>query len=71
MIPAAAKRHLMGLFNDSDAKPYPSRELGRLAPTLENHCLLGEHLLAQGQAEEARLLLERLQMERHLAQVSS
>ncbi len=26
----AAKRHLMGLFSDSDAKPYPSRELGRL-----------------------------------------
>ncbi len=35
------------------------RELRRLAPTLENHCLLGEHLLAQGRAEEARLLLER------------
>jgi hypothetical protein len=35
------------------------RELARLAPTLQNHCLLAEHLLAQGQADEARQLLER------------
>ena len=26
----AAKRHLMGLFSDSETKPYPSREQGRL-----------------------------------------
>jgi hypothetical protein len=35
------------------------RELARLAPTLQHHCLLAEHLLHQGQAEEARNLLER------------
>jgi hypothetical protein len=35
------------------------RQLVRLAPTLEHHCLLAEHLLAAGHAEEARNLLER------------
>jgi hypothetical protein len=35
------------------------RELVRLAPTLQHQCLLAEHLLIQGQSEEARNLLER------------
>jgi hypothetical protein len=35
------------------------RELVRLAPTLQHQCLLAEHLLHAGQAEEARNLLER------------
>jgi hypothetical protein len=34
------------------------RELARLAPTLQNHCLLAEHMLDEGQTMEARLLLE-------------
>jgi hypothetical protein len=34
------------------------RELARLAPTLEHHCLLAEHLLKAGQAGEADRLLE-------------
>jgi hypothetical protein len=34
------------------------RELLRLEPTLQNHCLLAEHLIGQGQADEARRLLE-------------
>jgi hypothetical protein len=34
------------------------RELVRLEPTLQNHCLLAEHLLAQGQTDEARRLLD-------------
>jgi hypothetical protein len=34
------------------------RELVRLEPTLQNYCLLAEHLLGQGQADEARQLLE-------------
>jgi hypothetical protein len=33
------------------------RELVRLSPTLQNRCLLAEHLLEDGQAEEARNLL--------------
>ena len=37
----AAKRHLMGLFNDSDAKPYPSRELGRLGEQYVWHVPMG------------------------------
>lgn len=35
------------------------RELTRLAPTLQHQCLLAEHLVARGQTEEARGLLER------------
>jgi hypothetical protein len=35
------------------------RELVRLAPTLQHHCLLAEHLLDQGKTDEARDLLER------------
>jgi hypothetical protein len=35
------------------------RELARLAPTLENACLLAEHLLVAGQRDEARKCLER------------
>ena len=35
------------------------RELVRLAPTMQHHCLLAEHLLDQGWTEEARNLLER------------
>jgi hypothetical protein len=34
------------------------RELARYVPTLENHCLLAEHLIGAGQAKEARLLLD-------------
>ncbi len=34
------------------------RELARLAPTLQNRCLLADHLLEQGQKIEARALLE-------------
>ncbi len=34
------------------------RELTRLAPTLQNQCLLAEHLLDDGQIIEARMLLE-------------
>ncbi|TMB68088.1 MAG: hypothetical protein E6J51_06150 [Chloroflexi bacterium] len=37
----AAKRHVMGLFNDSDAKPYPSRELGRLGEQYVWHVPMG------------------------------
>src|SRR6202165_1276119 len=37
----AAKRHLMGLFNDSDAKPNPSRELGRLGEQYVWHVPMG------------------------------
>lgn len=35
-----------------------SRELVRLAPTLEHRCLLAERLLAEGQPEEASAVLE-------------
>jgi hypothetical protein len=34
------------------------RELARLAPTLQNQCLLAEHLLDDGQVIEARMLLD-------------
>jgi hypothetical protein len=34
------------------------RELARLAPTLQNQCVLAEHLLDDGQNIEARMLLE-------------
>jgi len=34
------------------------REAARLAPTLQNRCLLADHLLEQGQTIEARMLLE-------------
>ena len=34
------------------------REVARLAPTLQNRCLLADHLLEQGQTIEARMLLE-------------
>jgi hypothetical protein len=47
------------VYKDGAGALAACRELARLAPTLENHCLLAEHLLAQGQAGEARLLLER------------
>jgi hypothetical protein len=33
------------------------RGLARLSPTLENHCLLAEQLIAMGHSEEARVLL--------------
>jgi hypothetical protein len=36
------------------------RELARLAPTLQNQCLLAEHLLDDGHGDEARALLERV-----------
>ena len=37
----AAKRHLMGVFNDSDTKPYPSRELGALSEQYVWHVPMG------------------------------
>src|SRR5207237_1602760 len=37
----ASKRHLIGVFSDSDAKPYPSRELGRLAEQYGAHRPMG------------------------------
>lgn len=37
----AARRHLMGLFSDSDAKPYPSRELGALSEQYVWHVPMG------------------------------
>ncbi|HEX3628967.1 MAG TPA: glycoside hydrolase family 2 TIM barrel-domain containing protein [Candidatus Dormibacteraeota bacterium] len=37
----AAKRHLMGIFADSDAKPYPSRELGALSEQFVWHVPMG------------------------------
>jgi len=37
----SAKRHLMGLFNDSETKPYPSRELGRLGEQYVWHVPMG------------------------------
>jgi beta-mannosidase len=37
----AAKRHVMGLFADSDAKPYPSRELGALSEQFVWHVPMG------------------------------
>ena len=37
----AAKSHVMGLFNDSDVKPYPSRELGRLGEQYVWHVPMG------------------------------
>ena len=37
----SAKRHLMGLFNDSDTKPYPSRELGKLGEQYVWHVPMG------------------------------
>jgi hypothetical protein len=41
------------------------RELVRLAPTLQNRCLLAEHLLDEGLHEEARGLLERALQDHH------
>lgn len=35
------KRHVMGLFNDGNAKPYPSRELGRLPEQYVWHVPMG------------------------------
>lgn len=37
----AAKRHLMGLFSDSNIKPYPSRELGALSEQFSWHVPMG------------------------------
>ena len=37
----AGKRHVMGLFNDWDGKPYPSRELGRLGEQFAWHVPMG------------------------------
>jgi hypothetical protein len=39
------------------------RELVKRAPTLQHQCLLAEHLLDEGQAAEARSLLERCLLE--------
>ena len=37
----AAKRHVMGVFADSDFKPYPSRELGALSEQFAWHVPMG------------------------------
>ena len=37
----AAKRHVMGIFNDWDEKPYPSRELGQLGEQYVWHVPMG------------------------------
>ena len=37
----ALKRHLMGVFSDSDVKPYPSRELGALSEQYVWHVPMG------------------------------
>jgi beta-mannosidase len=37
----AGKRHVMGVFNDWDCKPYPSRELGRLPEQYAWHVPMG------------------------------
>jgi len=37
----AGKRHVMGLFNDWDGKPYPSRELGQLSEQFAWHVPMG------------------------------
>ena len=37
----AGKRHVMGLFNDWDGKPYPSRELGQLGEQFSWHVPMG------------------------------
>ncbi|HSO93902.1 MAG TPA: hypothetical protein VLS53_05460 [Candidatus Dormibacteraeota bacterium] len=37
----AGKRHVMGLFNDWDGKPYPSREIGRLGEQFAWHVPMG------------------------------
>jgi beta-mannosidase len=37
----AAKRHVMGVFNDWDCKPYPNRELGKLPEKFIWHVPLG------------------------------
>jgi hypothetical protein len=45
------------------------RELVRLQPTLQNQCLLAEHLLAGGQTDEARRLLDRALQDHDFAPV--
>ncbi len=37
----ASKRHVMGIFNDWDCKPYPNRELGRLSEQFVWHVPMG------------------------------
>lgn len=37
----AAKRHVMGMFADSDLKPYPSREMGALSEQFAWHVPMG------------------------------
>jgi hypothetical protein len=44
---------------DGEGAVAACRELVRLAPTMQHHCLLAEHLLATGHADEARGLLEK------------
>jgi hypothetical protein len=47
------------LSGDSDSALQQCRELARIAPTLQHQCLLAEHLVEAGKAEEAHGLLER------------
>ncbi len=53
--------------NDKAGALETCRELARLAPTLENRCLLAEHLLDHGLAEEARELQQKSLDEHHFA----
>jgi hypothetical protein len=43
---------------DQEGALQASRELVKLAPNLRHRCVLAEHLLAQGQKHEARMLLD-------------
>ncbi len=43
------------------------REMVRIAPTLQHHCLLAEHLMEQGHSDEAADLLERALEEHQFA----
>lgn len=45
------------------------RELAKLSPTLEHRCILADHLLAQGQHQEAQGLLERALQDHYFAPV--
>jgi hypothetical protein len=46
-------------LGDAEGALRACRELARLSPTLQNQCLLAEHLSAQGQGQEAYDLLDR------------
>jgi len=45
-------------LGDRDGALHSCKELARLSPTLQNQCLLAEHLVDGGQIIEARMLLD-------------